>query len=1458
MAWFGDGLASLSNLKGQITNYAQNVLSEGIVEEMDERSRALKEANERCTQLEDLLNSKDAEISLLRRQNHELQIAVVEINEKSKESKDTNHIDEASEGAFWDPSCDNNRNARNQNHVRQLQEQLVQATVKVNNTSMKDDLPDGHRRAEVLRAKQDMLNRIIQIEEKTREAERNAKRIQLDETTLVNDFRSIISKLNSHEKFDLVSGALKALQIESDTRGKMKEHEKSDSDEKFGRVGGFEYNPLTLRQYFDANSEQPSKPSDTNEEHSTQKEEILRKRIEELENKNEDLLQAMEKLDEGHSQSIEELLALRQEANKKHRTLQSAYEQLSVDYNEAQREIIELRSNDTQLQKLDRSIDKLDKHTQATPPSQKDDSVPARSDLDDVTEKVKAILRNCTINSVESGESIFETLAKQYVDSKWKLEMLERKLTETARNFKDAEDVKDALQMDCEELQSHIDTLLMENQTLKSSLPCIPEASEERVASLETDVESLNEEVKRLLAENKTMRETNSNLTRAIRSQELSSTNSSQSTENADHQVPRSCLEEDKESWEEIGLSKDTAEREEFPIPSSEVKSSDEEIERPRVDHENVTQELVQTVSKVELLESDLALQRDTVNKLARENEDLLKKKAQLEMELYDQREHNLRRNDYYECVLGDLQQQLNEADREKSALQDDLSCRTMKLDKMQTQIDGKQSQLAKLCQDNDRLTKENVSLSEQLAATHNESLDKIELLNTEMSLLQQEHEDLKQEVSTYKEDLARAREELRETQQRHAELGNERGALKARCEELEEEKQKFRDAVAERARRVRELEEELNLREAKFHFLLNKCESLEREAKGSTMLLVPPETTHDERQMNDEEAVRAEKQRDSAAEDASNAASEEQRTLEQIIEGERREKEIARELNEKLTGEIAELHARLQTAVENNKESAGMAKQTIEDLSRLIRDKDNEMSVLRADLAQAGDTIAKMSGDIAMIDQRRDGLEQLAAVKHNEVLRYQDEIQQLVRRVNEQAAHIQGLIAERTVNEAAGKANTEENGPNGAKNQIAERQRNELAALDEKCGVLEAALIEERSNSRILRDQLAESQGKEINAARELERLRTHLVEMESSYTEEALIAEKTREELETKLQQVEEKMKNSLTAYTSASIRANQQVETLQQQMALIVQQRDQIQAKLSATEDNILVQAASLTNLQIVLEQFQQTKERDIISATEKIRSQLNESYERQQELASEISTLKQQLSEAKECLQAASRLSEQLEKKDEQIGQLNEEVTRLTALVSSINEKVRETMERDEGKVDKTLVKNLLLGYLSPTTSDKSSILRVFATVLDFTESEKDKTGVNNAAAQGNWMLRAGKGGALLKGEETSLSAAFVRFLESESKPKPQLPALPILNTATSRPGYTKQQQSTLASSSSASSSLSSSTLSSTSSSSSSSLSTQSTLLLSNVALPTFPDFVPARNTGSILKEVLKDS
>lgn len=125
----------------------------------------------------------------------------------------------------------------------------------------------------------------------------------MDEASLINDFRSVISKLNSREKFDLISGALKALQIENETHEKVKEREKSN--EQLEKADDIEYNTLTLKHHLDNINLQQNKPSDSIQEPLVNKREIiLQQRIEELQNENKDLLDAMEKLDEEHTQSI--------------------------------------------------------------------------------------------------------------------------------------------------------------------------------------------------------------------------------------------------------------------------------------------------------------------------------------------------------------------------------------------------------------------------------------------------------------------------------------------------------------------------------------------------------------------------------------------------------------------------------------------------------------------------------------------------------------------------------------------------------------------------------------------------------------------------------------------------------------------------------------------------------------------------------------------------------------------------------------------------------------------------------------------------------------------------------------------------------------------------------------------------------------------------------------------------
>lgn len=895
----------------------------------------------------------------------------------------------------------------------------------------------------------------------------------------------------------------------------------------------------------------------------------------------------------------EKLLSLREETNKKHRSLQNAYEQLSIDYNKSQKKIIEFRNNDLKvdenayIETSHRSVqtdnlDNLDKHTQITVPFQRDDMVSETSILDDITRKIKMILKSYTISTIEPGETIFEAIAKQYVDTKWKLDVLERKITEITRDLNETKETKDVLQIECEELQSHIDSLLLENQVLKSSLPSIPEASEERVVSLEMEVESLREEVKRLSVENEKIREINTTLTLDVQDKEMFSTSHDHLQIDVNRKSSDSSVKENVKC--QTCLEKNNS--------SNESAVS---IEQIKLNRENITQEIkLPKISKTKLENNDLvSLQdQDIVDKLTNENkENLLQKNTQL----YDT---TLREENDYQ--LHDLQERLDIANREKFDLENDILRMEKELDAMQFQMDIKQSQITKLNQDNDRLIKENISLSEQLTATHDESLDKIELLNTEMSLLQQEHKDLKQEVSIYKEELTRTKNKLHETQEHYAKLENEHYALKMRYEQIELEKKN----IHTQAIRMQELENELSLKQSfieKLNFLRNRSELLEQEIEDvhtkETQLLKSREDTSEISSPNIDRANNRLQEEPSTVEDNLIGKENivhvkaEMRDLTpkntSIIDEEKREKDVLKIHNEQMMSEITELRSKLQSAIENSKESAEMAKQTIEGLSHLIREKDQEMSILRTEVERAKTVIAQTSNELVVIRNQKDELERIVSAKHNENLQYQNEIEKLVQRMNEQTAQIQRLISEKTANEIRDENVNLKERQKDYIHQIVDQQSGqnvEIVALNKKCDALEVALMQEQSNNRILQNQLTESRNREASSVKELERLRTHLVEIESSYTEEALIAEKSRQELETRLLQAEEKVKNSSTAFTSANIRANQQIETLQQQIALITQQRDHIQTKLSAAEDNIQLQSASLTNLQIVLEQFQ----------------------------------------------------------------------------------------------------------------------------------------------------------------------------------------------------------------------------------------------------------------------------
>lgn len=58
-----------------------------------------------------------------------------------------------------------------------------------------------------------------------------------------------------------------------------------------------------------------------------------------------------------------------------------------------------------------------------------------------------------------------------------------------------------------------------------------------------------------------------------------------------------------------------------------------------------------------------------------------------------------------------------------------------------------------------------------------------------------------------------------------------------------------------------------------------------------------------------------------------------------------------------------------------------------------------------------------------------------------------------------------------------------------------------------------------------------------------------------------------------------------------------------------------------------------------------------------------------------------------------------------------------------------QKLLETESNQADRVDKSLLKNLLIGYIVAPNNDKQQILKLISSVLDFNQQESDKVGLN---------------------------------------------------------------------------------------------------------------------------------
>ncbi|TDG41997.1 hypothetical protein AWZ03_011571 [Drosophila navojoa] len=548
-------------------------------------------------------------------------------------------------------------------------------------------------------------------------------------------------------------------------------------------------------------------------------------------------------------------------------------------------------------------------------------------------------------------------------------------------------------------------------------------------------------------------------------------------------------------------------------------------------------------------------------------------------------------------------------------------------------------------------------------------------------------------------------------------------------------------------------------------------------------------------------------------------------------LEEERKQLQARAEQSEQLQQQLDELQAKLEALQQAPTDGADVKQKELEQQLEQLR------ALHTQEMAQLQQSIDALNGE-------KQELIKALQQKHVENTQYYAEIQ----RLQPLEQQLRDLIKER------------------------EKLCDQINFLKEKSDILTTNLLTEQSNQRLLQQQQIEAQEQQATLQRDLERLRAHLVEIEELHTQESVELQRELDEARAKHAALQTEVSKSSTAYTSASIRANQQAETLQAQHALLMQQRDELLAKIGQFEDREQKQQAALTNLQCALEQFQNDKEHEITLATQRIRREMQAQLEQQAHLQSELNALQQQLAEANQGLRAASRLSDQLEAGQQTIAVLRDEVDSLKEANRKLEQSLSSSESSQTDKIDKSLIKSLLIGYVvSGNAGDKQQVLRMISSLLDFSAQESDKVGLNKP--QSSWLgnILGGGGGASSSASSgnDNLVQAFVKFLEQESQPQSTAQARPNLLSMAKQTDATEATSAggggggagdvaAAAAIASPAQSTSATAIATTTASTGHATPPVSVLPPMQPLLMNSNEFAPTRNSSSILKDILSDT
>ncbi|XP_037342223.2 thyroid receptor-interacting protein 11 [Pungitius pungitius] len=486
----------------------------------------------------------------------------------------------------------------------------------------------------------------------------------------------------------------------------------------------------------------------------------------------------------------------------------------------------------------------------------------------------------------------------------------------------------------------------------------------------------------------------------------------------------------------------------------------------------------------------------------------------------------------------------------------------------------------------------------------------------------------------------------------------------------------------------------------------------------------------------------------------------------------------------------------------------ARLVRERLEALQRSVREKDLLIKTKGDQLSHVSETLRNRESDNEVLKQAVTNLKERALILEMDGKKLKEENELVASRSREKESEFRALQEtnmqvslllrekEFELSAVSEKSATvermlkdKEQGKSGELNQLL----NELKSMQEKAFAFQQerdqmmmALKQKQMETTAVHTELQHVRDKEQRLNLELDRLRNHLMEIEDSYTREAVSAEDRETELRRRVALLEEKLATSSSAVENASQQASMQVESLQEQLTGVVKQRDETLIRLRTSQEQVNQYAVSLSNLQMVLEQFQQEEKAMYSAELDMYKKERDEWKRKALRLEDQASALQINLDEANAALESASRLTDQLDLNEEQIQELKHQVEIRQEMLEEAQKKLMNLLNSTEGKIDKVLMRNLFLGYFHTPKTKRADVLRLMGSVLGLSREDVDKMlGEDGGHGVTGWVSSwlGGRGAQSVpntpqrptsgQGLNSSFSEMFVKFLEIESTPS--LPA-----------------------------------------------------------------------------------